>query len=414
MKIYTNKIPNYIINVLTVFLLFSFTSLNMVTWGRYAFLAISFAIFLISSSKYCGGVKFTVQPFHVFLFLFACYCGLSAMWAINPRDSVTDCKTIFQILICFSLIYVHYQKEQNIDTLINILKYSGVLVVFYTIFFYGLDNVIKATQDDRLGTEFANTNTVGMIAAITFIIVLYNILERKKYTDFIIAIPCIVIVAATQSRKALIASVIGGFIIIILKNVNNKKFFVTLLKVVLSLVAMFIIVYYISKIPMLSGAIHRLQRMFEAFTGGDEADSSAIARINMVHIGMESFKKHPFLGIGMKNTHFLADEYIGRNTYLHNNYVDVLAGGGIVGFCVYYSMYIFLFYNTIKYKDIKKEDFIICITLLILIIILDYGAVTYYSKQQYFYLMILFLHIDNIKRQVISDGNTKETIKSII
>lgn len=414
MKIYTNKIPNYIINVLTTFLLFSFTSLNMVTWGRYAFLAISFAIFLISSSKYCGGVKFTVQPFHVFLFLFACYCGLSAMWAINPRDSVTDCKTIFQILICFSLIYVHYQKEQNVETLINILKYSGLLVALYTIFLYGLDNVIRASREERLGTEFANTNTVGMTAAITFIIVLYNILEHKKYTDFIIAIPCIVIVAATQSRKAMIACIIGGFIIIILKNVNNKKFLVTLLKVVLSLVAMVIIVYYISKIPMLSGAIHRLQRMFEAFTGGDEADSSSLTRINMIHIGMESFKKHPFLGIGMKNTHFLADEYIGDNTYLHNNYVDVLAGGGIVGLCVYYSMYVFLFYNLIKYKDVDRMNFNICITLLILIIILDYGAVTYYSKLQYFYLMILFLHIDNIKRQVISDDNSKKNVKSII
>lgn len=405
MKIYTNKIPNYIINVLTVFLLFSFTSLNMVTWGRYAFLAISFAIFLISSSKYCGGVKFTVKPFHVFLFIFACYCALTALWSQAPQRAITKATTLFYILISFSLIYCHFQKYNSITTLLVILKWSGYFLVFFTFMAFGFEGILKAAEAERLGSAFTNTNTIAMAAAIACVIQIWELIEKGISLNALFLIPPIMIVAATQSRKAFLIIIIGLFVIVFLKNIDNKKFYMTVLKFIISMVIFISAFLLLSKIPIFAGLTERIYTMIEGFKGGKDADHSTLIRLKMIEIGMIEFKKHPVLGIGMDNILIIIKAKLGTKSYSHNNFVDLLSGGGIIGFIIYYAMYIYFLYNLFKYRNIDKRMFRISVSLIFSMLITDYGNVSYYDKLQWFYIMILFINIDFLKRSASIHGN---------
>ncbi len=402
MKIETNKIPYYIVNILTVFLLFTFTSLNKATWGRYAFLGIIAVIFVISASSYCGGLRLSLQPFHIFLFIFAVYCGISSFWADYPSNSISDFKTICYILICYSVLYAHYQKGENVSVLFDIIKYSGVAVALYSIFFYGLDNLILATSDEnlRLGNSFANINNVGIVIAFTIIMIVKSIIIKRRYAELLLMIPCIVVIAATQSRKAIISVILGIFLMIIMLNKNNKNFYKKLFKFFCAVAVFFLFVYAVSELSVFTGMSGRLQGMMDAFNGNKGADSSSIKRLRMIRYGINTFKQHPFFGIGIKNTFTITRIYLGIDTYLHNNYVELLAGGGIFGFAMYYSIYVYLIYNIIKCKNADKENSAICTVLLIIMLILDYGSVTYYSKQQYFYLMIMFLHIEFMKKRI--------------
>ena len=401
MKIYKDKIPYYIINALTTFLFFIFISLNTTSWGKYAMLAISFVICAISASSYCGGVKFTVKPFHIFLFVFAVYCGISSFWAIDPKDSLTDCKIIFSILGCFSLIYVHYQKEDDVSTLINILKYGGFLMAIYTIFYYGFNNVIAGIQGDRLGTAFANTNNIGMVAAIACLLQFYDILCKKNIMlNIMLFIVTFLVLLSTQTRTAIICLILGMIGLSYLKSINRKNFLKSFIRIVALTILFIIVIFFILNHFSEYGFIERITKLFSAIEGDSKnADYSAKTRLKMIDIGIESFKQHPFLGLGMKNSHFLVRQYFPQDTYLHNNFVEILCGGGIVGFLIYYSIYVYLFYMLIKYRKNNFNIFIICAACLAIMLLMDYGGVSYYTKQQYFYLMIISLIIEKKKQE---------------
>ena len=112
----------------------------------------------------------------------------------------------------------------------------------------------------------------------------------------------------------------------------------------------------------------------------------------MVQIGMNLFKQHPFLGVGMDNAKIYTEPAFGvANYYLHNNYVELLADGGMVGLAVYYSIYAVILVKLWKNRDFTTGEFNIVFLILILRLILDYGMVSYESKNTYFYLLIFYL-----------------------
>ena len=139
--------------------------------------------------------------------------------------------------------------------------------------------------------------------------------------------------------------------------------------------------------------------LIDALQGRGEKGSSAVLRAQMIRIGWNSFKQHPLLGIGYGCPHLLASREMNFDTYLHNNYIELLAGGGIIGFSIFYSIYIYLFYKLHQYHSIKHYGNGICTILLVLILFMDFGQVSCYSKETYFYFMIFFLLVRELRKK---------------
>ena len=114
-------------------------------------------------------------------------------------------------------------------------------------------------------------------------------------------------------------------------------------------------------------------------------------------MGLNAFKESPILGIGLDNARLLTRATYGFDHYLHNNFVELLADTGLLGFCSYYSMYLYCFYNFIKLFKTHDRELFACITILVLRLVLDYGMVSYYYKENYFFLLIIFIRISQIK-----------------
>ena len=114
-------------------------------------------------------------------------------------------------------------------------------------------------------------------------------------------------------------------------------------------------------------------------------------------LGMEWFQKYPLFGIGMGNPHILAGTYLNFDAYLHNNFVELLCGGGVVGFVLYYAIFVYLFVGLFKYRKADRDAFSVALVWLGLILIMNYGMVTYYSKTQWFYLLVHFINVNNLK-----------------
>ena len=113
------------------------------------------------------------------------------------------------------------------------------------------------------------------------------------------------------------------------------------------------------------------------FKGGT-TDQSFNQRQAMIDRGWKWFLKKPFLGYGLSNFSVLHRELFGWETYAHNNFIEILVSGGIVGFALYYSIYVYIFVKlwrlVFKEKDLTA---IILFSLNICTLVLQIALVSF-------------------------------------
>ena len=394
-----------IIWCLTVFLLVCFLVFDTYSWGKYVLFIIAALIFVLSSVPNGGVASTKTGSYQRFLGVFTFYVLTSSLWAINSTDSLVKAKTLLSILICFTLIYVYYAELENVDGMLRAVMWSGYIVALYSICFYGLKNMMLASQSAsaRLGNEYTNINSIGMACAIACVIQFAELQYKNKgkWTAFFM-VPAIVVIAATQSRKALKFSIVGIFALLVIKNMDNRNFVKILLKIVAAILVAIALVFVLSQLDIFSGVTERMDSLISAFTGEGKIDSSTLKRNNMISLGIEWWMKKPLVGIGIGNPHIINRQYMHFDAYLHNNYVELLCGGGIIGVILYYSMHLYIIVNLLKYRWVNKHNFSVFFVWIILMLAMDYGMVSYYDKTIWFYLMIQFINIQCMKRNALS------------
>ena len=85
---------------------------------------------------------------------------------------------------------------------------------------------------------------------------------------------------------------------------------------------------------------------------------------------------------------------VGRSTYAHNNYYEILVNFGLVGFFIYYSMYVYLIVKLLRPvfrdgNDVAK----LMMTLMAVILICEYGIVLYYSVYAIVFITAVFMFV---------------------
>lgn len=390
-----------IINILMVLLLSSITVFTSYTWGRYILILCILCIMVISTLQNNFKYNIILSKFLVILGTFVIYTFSSALWAERASDAIIKGKTLFEVLVMVFVIYnCYYYKENGVEDILNIIKISSYIVVIYSILFYGMDNLVKmVSAEERLQNSYANVNTIGMLAAIGVLIQIDQTLRNRKIEiPVILSIPSIFMIAATQSRKALVVLLLGSFMILVLHNIDSKNFINSILKVSVALGIGVVAASLLLSLPMFSGIMERMLNLVLGLMENEGTGTSAIIRFRMIEIGWEQFLKTPIAGIGIGCSHLLGAREIGYDTYLHNNFIELLASGGIIGFSIYYSMYVVLLLDFWKYRKYKNSSYYICLVMMVMLLAMDYGMVSYSSKSRYIYLMLYFLEAEALKR----------------
>lgn len=395
--------------VLTAVLFASIFIFGTYAWGRYVLILLSAAIFLLSLVKNGKKAFYAPRPWHFFMLAIAAFSLISSLWAIDPSDSFQKAVTIMGICACFSLPYSYYCRcDDGVRRLIDAVKWGGYAIAFYTFFYYGFGTVFTSlATSDRLKNGFSNVNTIGMITAMSVVIGIYEIKLKKKFTvDAVMAIPAIAVALATQSRKAILLLVAGIFSVLIFSNDPKKSIRKILPKAAIAAAVLIGVGVILLQLPAFSGIKVRIDYMLSALVGKGEAGSSAVIRIEMIKIGLGSFLRHPIGGVGIGCAHFLVNAELLLDTYMHNNYIEILTGGGIIGFAIFYSLYGYLITKFVLNRNAFEPFKNLCIIITILLLLMDVGLVSYYSKDLYFMLMILFLEVGKLDR--MRSGETKE------
>ena len=175
-----------------------------------------------------------------------------------------------------------------------------------------------------------------------------------------------------------------------------------ILKIVGSLLLVSFAFIAVSQMPFMKPVLSRFDDIFEMLQGnGKRGLNDAWIRFAYVDLGIQIFKQHPILGIGIANANIYTQLYYGHDHYLHNNFVELLACGGVVGFIIYYSMHLYLLANFWRCKKHFDAEYRLCFLLLIINLIVDYGLVSYYDPVKYIMLYIMWKKIKYTKTCVL-------------
>lgn len=366
-----------------------------------------------------GKVSLRFTPYVAMNVLFICFVLLSSLWAISSSDSATMARTLTRTFVCAYAVYITYINipELDVTVLLKAVMWAGYIVSLYTLFFYGLDTIIAAGSSSslRVDNEFANVNTIGMACALSCVIqISFKYLRPKDhlFPSALLMIPSMVVVAATQSRKALVFLIAGTLGYAFVKAQKSRKsIFIKGFKILLWVLILAFVLYLILQLEVFDGIRERMEAMLNAVLGSGKVDHSTVLRNNLRTLGLTWFLKYPVGGIGIANPHILANQYYAFDAYLHDNFVELLCGGGIIGFCLYYAMYVYLFSQLWKYRKVDKQRVAFFALWLMLMLAMNFGMVTYYSKAQNFYLMIHFMNVFDLKRKAIELCKSENTSK---
>ena len=403
MKLNITAIADRMIWFITlIFLVLSLTisfALGDANYGAYVLFVCLFGLIICYLIREQGVIKFRLTWMHGYMLLFIGACYLSTINAIEPSVALSRSFDIVKIFFMLIILYMCYQDKKSVDTLLKIGMWTGYIVCFYTVYFYGLDYFITVLSSSaRIANDALNANTVGLLGANAIVMTLYYMLYDRPRWWNIIALPTLGILAATGSRKALVFVVAGTVLLFIFKSLRSANVVNSIAKIIGSLLVLTIVGIAVLQLPMFSEVLDRMSSMVDAFSGTG-GDSSTIIRMALVDIGWDLFYQSPITGVGVNNpsvfTYFV---YGKENYYLHNNYIELLAGTGVIGLLAYYSMYIYIAYNLIRYRNFHSNEYVMVLILFLSQIVMDMGMVSYESKSTYFYMMMFYLEVQLLRK----------------
>ena len=329
------------------------------------------------------------------IFIFAIYCILSASWAIDYKISLVAGRSVLLLSTFLLFSYNYFRRIPNgLDKLLKTIAIVGIIFSIIVILYYNpIDYFQRLISGERVGADIANVNSIGMKVIVSFVVcVFYAIFKSEKKYYFLSIIPLIVSIGCGSRKTIFFAGISIIIMFLYYAFENNDRNIKKIVLLSLSFLIILIVGLYLLKVPFVVTQLDRIGRMINGIFGLGETDHSTMLRMSYINVGINQFYKTPILGIGIDNARLINI----NSTYLHNNFVELLASVGIIGFLLYYIVYIIIFSNFIKKRKSFNDYYLICLCIIANTLVLDYGIVSYYSKTTYIYFLMSFLVL-NIK-----------------
>ena len=330
------------------------------------------------------------------LLLFLIWGLLSYYWALDNSFVLKRFFSLFLLDLFYIMSYNRFiRRNDSIDIITTIIIVSGIVMSCFLIVYFGIGNYfLLLSKGRRVSVEWLNVNSIGLNAARSVTCCLYRMLKEKKYSYVFLMIIPLIVSFGSGSRKVLIFLFVSIFVLVLFQ--KSKSIFDFSGKII-KFAFVILVFYLILQIP----AFNTINSRFKSFTNffSDEnviVDESTKERYNLINTGIDTWKNHFLLGIGLSAT---SSEEIGFGVYFHNNYVELLATLGIIGFFLYYLLYFTSFFKVL-YSNYSLEK-IFVLLLIILNLFMDFAVVSYYSFQTYIILLLVFYYVSQNNKEVV-------------
>ncbi len=347
--------------------------------------------------------KITISNILIWGIVFWSYYFLSLLWAKNEDDLLEYITIGIQMVGLYIVIPSIVKKESHINVVLKLLFFS----LIYTAVLLIIKTPIDDWGSDRVGLEIGlHPNNLGLRMSTGVLFSLYYFhkcnmeLNKKnsikKMFYIIIAIIFATIALFSGSKKALVLLVVGSLLFETCISKGVKAIGKFLIFTVIGISILFLIFNNKDLYEVMG---KRVEGMFLTIIGEADTkqiDASLVERTFYMKQAMHLFSLHPILGYGGNNFKtYMRELNYSHIAYSHNNFTELLSTLGIIGFLIYYSYWIYILISLFKglKKDKNKNLTIMFIILVGMILLLDYGNVSYENKFNAILLCIISIYI---------------------
>ena len=360
--------------------------------GGALYYIVPIALAIVSLIGVKGGILTAFKKckiYIVWVLTFTSFCLISYFWSFETdgaNNSFFIMNYVFMIPVCLYLT-----DKKRVFGFLRSIFFAILFIELYSVTFGGLKlNLFENAL--RLNSENFNANTLAILSVISVFIVCMNRTTDKPLLAVLKALIILfdlVFVFLSGSRKGFLMLLVGFLIFLVFRKQNGK-----FIRFVFYLGIIAVCVVLLFQIPFFYNIVGiRIMSTFNQLLYG-AGDNSSFERISMINYGLQWFSEKPIFGWGIDTFKFKyeAVSRFGFFTYSHNNYVEILYGLGILGFILYYSIYIEILIKIRKQaKQIRSSNLLMfSLLFMVTVLISEIALVTYSSRWLQLLLLLVF------------------------
>ena len=280
-----------------------------------------------------------------------------------PDNGLNKCTEVFYVLVDAMCVLLYCLPKRKTNLFFWAFLISGAVIFCIQMSNFSASAVTSGVNRilNRVSlTEAENPNLTALKLYMAFISGSYLIYFQKKYSKIalVLSIMSAIGMDLTGSRKTFIISVV----VIALLFINGRKRYLKMALLVIGATVAY-------DAAMNNPVMYNIIGWRLAAIGG--ADESSIERARLLHDAINTGLDNPIFGVGLHNSMF----YTTIGKYAHNNFAEIFADLGLIGFSIFYSLYILYGYRVVRFAKEKIRRYWLVFILGFLAI--DYGQVSY-------------------------------------
>jgi len=286
-------------------------------------------------------------------------------------------KAVYFIALGFMCIIIFSKIFKKSDDILTCFRILSVMIIIHNIIgwyeistgnymFMTAERSLKFARYNNPVSIFYNTNDFATFLFMSIFITYVCAVNSKKVIGKCVFIGTMIsstyLLIMTGSR-ANILGIILAFIVFVYLSMRNKRGRRTILIILISLFG------FILLMPIALNNLFLLinQNLYFRFSADVSSD---VARINLIKNGFTFLINTFGFGTGAGNIEYWMDNYGTYNTFgltnMHNWWMEILTGYGIIVFLLYITFYIKLFQSLYRKYKISKDKIDTSISLCIM------------------------------------------------
>ncbi|MCQ2485713.1 MAG: O-antigen ligase family protein [Clostridia bacterium] len=363
---------SFVLNTITIFALYEVKAVATVT---------GLMMFASSMLIWVGRRKSRVIiPYNTaWYLLFIIYGCMTELWAeYIPGGILSTILKMVIILLMITSISVYVDEPEDLDRILTLFIFS---VLFITVLEF---SSVPPSEwfAGGMGSHFSkfNANEIAFWVVCAEMMAFYKAYIKNQRGYYILILVFLFFAILSSSRKSTATAILAPIMMLLLTGRKKSKILQLFLMIGLAVGLAYLIMTNEHLYNSVGKRFYSMSNFFSDDTV--KSDGSLTMRSYFIEVAKELFGESPVFGKGMGSfIEIIGREYGLRRAYSHNNYWQILSELGITGFIIYYSFYVFVIVKLVKNVFIYKSRLgIIFLTLMILLVVVEYGMVTENGK----------------------------------